>query len=270
MNDTGSLAAVVAEASTVSKPTTTPESTWVLAFCGPEASRDHHCSHLNELLGELARRARCRPGAGLLVPRARLSCPGTGALCPGAGALCRGTGIPAPGRSIPAPGRPKPVPRRRSRRPRAVTGPGAQGLRRDPAYGLRLRVLGQGGLRAPCAARQVTGQVAGQTTCFIFLGPDRESAMGKCKKRRSHASHRRSDESKIARGFKRHCARYGFIEVTLLAEESGKPVDHCIARALARLWAIQSPRRFSCLPFHLFVNVDPRSTVMLAIDPCVV
>ena len=142
MNDTGSLAAVVAEASIVSKPTTTPESTWVLAFCGPEASRDHHCSHLNELLGELARRARCRPGAGLLVPRARLSCPGTGALCPGAGALCRGTGIPAPGRSIPAPGRPKPVPGRRARRPRAVTGPGAQGLRRDPAYGLRLRVLG--------------------------------------------------------------------------------------------------------------------------------
>ena len=140
MNDTGSLAAVVAEASTVSKPTTTPESTWVLAFCGPEASRDHHCNHLNELLGELARRARCRPGAGLLVPKSWSLCPGTGALCPGAGALCRDTGILAPGRSIPAPGRPKPVPGRRSRRPRAVTGPGAQGLRRDPAYGLRLRV----------------------------------------------------------------------------------------------------------------------------------
>ena len=64
----------------------------------------------------------------------------TGKLYPFRSVMCRGTGILAPWWSSPAPGRPKPVPGRRDRRPRAVTGPGAQGLRRDPAYGLRLRV----------------------------------------------------------------------------------------------------------------------------------
>ena len=118
MNDAGSLVAVVAEASIVSKPTTTPESTWVLAFCGPEASRDHHCSHLNELLGELARRARCRPGAGLLVPKSsallpwhrsplpRRRSPVPGHRDPGAGAVNSGAGAAESGAGAVAPAPP--------------------------------------------------------------------------------------------------------------------------------------------------------------------
>ena len=41
---------------------------------------------------------------------------------------------------------------------------------RGDAAGLAQLRLGQGGLRARCAARQVAGQVAGQTTFLGFFG----------------------------------------------------------------------------------------------------
>ena len=118
MNDTGSLAAVVAEASTVSKPTTTPESTWVLAFCGPEAShcQYHHCAHLNEGLWRTSTPSLCFAAACCLLAGASHSlapawCHHAGALVqrrggvlssrPGGLSRRRGGRLFAPARSLP-------------------------------------------------------------------------------------------------------------------------------------------------------------------------
>ena len=86
----GSLAAVHAAAATSPQRTTTSESTQVLAFCGPEASRYHHCAHLNEGLWRTSTPSLCFAAACCLLAEASHSL--APAWCHHAGALVQRRG----------------------------------------------------------------------------------------------------------------------------------------------------------------------------------